>query len=77
LLGLLAKEGKYLVLGDFNLYHLLWSGLRNPAVYLAIEPVVEVLLVGNIELAISRGMIMWEVQGLISTIDLAFISQLL
>ena len=58
--GLLAREGKHLVLGDFNLHHPLWSGPRNPAVHLAAEPLVEALLARNMELATPRGMIIWE-----------------
>ena len=75
--GLLAREGEHLVLGDFNLHHPLWSGPRNPAVHLAAEPLVEALLARNMELATPRGMIIWEAWGLMSTINLAFTSQLL
>ena len=59
--GFLARKGKHLVLENFNLYHLLQSGPRNPVVYLAAESVVEALLVGNIELVTPRGMIIQEI----------------
>ena len=31
--SLLEREGEYLVLGDFNLYHPLWCNLRNSAIH--------------------------------------------
>jgi len=55
--GLLAREGKYLVLGDFNLYHLLWSSYRNPAAYLATDAVVKTLLAEDMELTTPKEMI--------------------
>jgi hypothetical protein len=51
LLGLLAREGKHLILRDFNLYHPLWSSLKNLTTYVAINIVVEALLAKDIELA--------------------------
>jgi len=50
----LVREGEYLVLGDFNLYHLLWSSSKNPATHLVTNLVIEILLVKDIELTISR-----------------------
>ncbi len=55
--GLLIREGVYLVLGDFNLYHPLWCGPRNPAAYRAADTVIEALLAEDIELATPQGMI--------------------
>jgi len=42
--------------------------------YLTINIIVETLLAEDIELAIPKGIIIWETRGLISTIDLAFIN---
>ena len=66
-----------MVLGDFNLHHPLWCGPRNPAAHQAADIVVEALLEKDMELATPQGMITWEAKDSTSTIDLAFISQLL
>jgi len=43
--------------------------------YLVVDVVVEILSVEDMELATLRGMTIWEARGLISIINLVFISR--
>jgi len=78
LLGdLLARDGEHVLLGDFNLHHPLWCGVRNPTVHAAAEPIVEITTQNGLTLASPKGETTWEARGSTSTIDLVFLSKAL
>ena len=47
---LLAEEGHYLVVGDFNLHHPLWCRVRNPATHDLSETLIDQLESKGLEL---------------------------
>lgn len=71
---LLEREGEHILLGDFNLHHPMWSGVRNPTIHIAAEPLAQLVALHNLSLALPRGEITWEARGFSSTIDLVFLS---
>lgn len=72
---LLEREGEHIVLGDFNLHHPLWSGVRNPTIHAAAEPLAQLAATYDLSLALPKGEVTWEARGCTSTIDLVFLSR--
>jgi hypothetical protein len=63
-----------MVLGDFNLHHPLWCGVRTPTLHLAAEPFLDTLQSYDLDLVSPQGIPTWEARGFSSTIDLTFIT---
>jgi endonuclease/exonuclease/phosphatase family metal-dependent hydrolase len=72
---LLQRRGEHIVLGDFNLHHPLWSGLGNPTIHLAAEPLIEMVYGAGLSLITPPGQPTWRARTASSTIDLTFVSE--
>jgi hypothetical protein len=77
LVNLLEQAGEHIVLGDFNLHHPLWCGVRNPAAHKAADQLIDILQIYELNLTLPRGSVTWERKGSASTIDLVFIGPIL
>jgi hypothetical protein len=71
---LLNRDGEHIILGDLNLHHPMWCGVRNPTAHLAAEPLAQLAASYRLLLATPKGAATWEARGSTSTIDLAFLS---
>ena len=72
LTNLLEKEGEHIVLGDFNLHHLLWCGIRNPTAHKVADQLIDILHLHNLNLTLLHSSITRRMKGEESTIDLVF-----
>jgi len=66
------EEGEHLLLGDFNLHHPLWCGVRNPGTHDLAEVLIDRVSEKGMELLTPNGMITFAGRQGSSTIDLAF-----
>lgn len=71
---LLRRDGEHIVLGDFNLHHPTWCGIRNPTQHTAAESLLNILYPNGLSLASPQAVPTWEARGLSSTIDLTFLT---
>lgn len=52
---LFEREGEHILLGDFNLHHPMWSGVRNPTIHAAAELLAQLVAAYGMTLASLRG----------------------
>lgn len=71
----LQGEGEHLLVGDFNLYHPLWSGIRGPECHAAAAGLLRATRGAGMELLTPPGIITWSREQQKSTIDLTFATQ--
>jgi exonuclease III len=70
-----APGDDHIVVGDFNLHHPLWNGLRRTTQHNAAQTLIEIARNASLSLATVRGTTTWRERGIESTIDLSFLSQ--
>jgi hypothetical protein len=73
LTNLLEQEGEHIVLGDFNLHHPLWCGIRNPTTHKVADQLLDILHLYRLNLTLLHSSITRRAKGSESTIDLVFI----
>ena len=71
----LDREGEHILLGDFNLHHPRWCGVRNPTAHAASGKLIVIVDENRLELLTPNGVITRDLAGRASTIDLAFASR--
>ena len=71
----LRKNGEHILLGDFNLHHLFWSGPFRPTVHAVADQLLDLIREYDLSLTLPRGTVTWETRNTYSTIDLVFISE--
>jgi hypothetical protein len=72
--ALLEREGEHIVLGDFNLHHPTWCGVRNPTQHAASDTLLNNIYPYGLSLVSPKAQPTWEARGLSSTIDLTFLT---
>ena len=73
--AMVNAEGKHILLKDFNLYHLYWSGSSRPIQYAVTKQLLELLEGKNFSLTLPRDTIItWKARSSCSTIDLVFMT---
>lgn len=77
LTNLLEQEGEHIVLGDFNLHHPLWCGIRNPTAHKVADQLIDILHSHELNLTLPHGSITRRIKGEESTIDLVFMDPIL
>jgi hypothetical protein len=77
LTNLLEQEGEHIVLGDFNLHHPSWCGIRNPTAHKVADQLIDILHSYELHLTLPHGSITRRMKGEESTIDLVFIDPIL
>jgi hypothetical protein len=68
----LGTPGEHLLVGDFNLHHPLWSGIRDPACHDASADLIRAVNGAHLQLLSPVGQITWARGPSRSTLDLAF-----
>ena len=77
LTNLLEQEGEHIVLGDFNLHHPLWCGIRNPTTYKVVDQLIDILHSYDLNITLPYSSITRRMKGEESTIDLVFMDPIL
>ena len=65
---------EYVLLGDFNLHHPLWSGPSRPTQHQAADQLLDVVRAASMQLTLPSGSITWEARRSTSMIDLVFMT---
>ena len=73
LIEVIKEEGKHVIIGDFNLYYLIWNNLERFIYHVIIDRLLEIMVVKNIELGLSEKLITWYSRGYENMIDLVFL----
>ena len=69
-----APEASHIVVGDFNLHHPTWGGLRCLMQHVAADRLLDVAAAVDLNLTLPPGTITWRAHHLESTIDLTLVS---
>ena len=69
----LQEEREHIILGDFNLHHLIWNNPGRFTYHTGADQLLDVAASKEMEQALPEGSVTWKARGTESAIDLVFL----